>query len=486
LAIPFFNLQGQLVRRFIRLKPDNPRVERKNSLDGKEKLKPIKYESPLRKPGFPSSLPYFPPICLEGIRDRNQPLLITEGEKKSCAAAQLGFPTIGLIGVWGWMQKRPRDKNDRPHGPRELLPQLENVPWSGRVVYIVFDSDAVENSNIQLAERCLAEILRLKGVEVIIVRLPPGPIGGDGTRSKLGLDDFLCLHGKKALQDLLANSREYVSQFFSPLKIKEKNGHGEKLGHSSPHGGNLGHGIDGGNLGASKSLALGPAGQRIRSAANSAGRCPRAFTPLFQALEDPRRGLAWETGCRTLNCPVCRLRRICRWLNHFVQILSHQVKLFMWKGRVSEWPAKRRWLGRHNGKFLRVTGELSIVVSDVSVREGQPINPETALETLAEGMEKAKGRRPFSASRAWKMDEVSGKSRKYRCRGKVRCGGFPQLLAALDERGIRPTISEVNGGRMATWSAPEDWPDEQINCLYQTLEQAPIPEPQPRREVFTI
>jgi hypothetical protein len=41
-------------------------------------------------------------------------------------------------------------EEDRAAGAR---PHLAAVPWAGRPVFVVFDSDAIGNENIKLAER---------------------------------------------------------------------------------------------------------------------------------------------------------------------------------------------------------------------------------------------------------------------------------------------------------------------------------------------
>lgn len=116
-----------------------------------------------------------------------EPLLITEGEKKSLAGCLAGYPVIGLGGVFNWVKKGG-----------ELLPALANIVWEGRDVYIVFDSDAATNPNIQLAEARLVEELQHKrGARCYLVRLP------SDKASKVGLDDYLVSHGAPAFAELL-------------------------------------------------------------------------------------------------------------------------------------------------------------------------------------------------------------------------------------------------------------------------------------------
>jgi DNA polymerase I-like protein with 3'-5' exonuclease and polymerase domains len=184
LAIPFPTAEGKL-NGFARLKPDTPRASPK---DGS----PVRYESPRGK----GNRAYFPPGTLAVLSDPTKTLLITEGEKKAARSDQDGFPTIGLVGVYGWQKKR-----ENKEAPRELIPDLESVIWKGRTVYIVFDSDAAEKKTVRSAEWHLAEVLMAKGAAVKIARLPSGPEG-----EKVGLDDYLLTHNADDLREVLEHA----------------------------------------------------------------------------------------------------------------------------------------------------------------------------------------------------------------------------------------------------------------------------------------
>ena len=180
---------------YCRLKPDNPR---------KSKGKKIKYEAPVGEPAHT----YFPPNTIDALRDVDQPLIITEGEKKAIKANLEGFPTIGISGVWSWQMKREPGGHGRRKGKRRLIDDLEAIEWSGRKVYIVFDSDAATNPNIEWAEWRLAKCLQEKGAIVKIVRLPQGEAGDNGEPAKVGLDDFLKANSPEDLKNLTRKSKE--------------------------------------------------------------------------------------------------------------------------------------------------------------------------------------------------------------------------------------------------------------------------------------
>ncbi len=165
------NLNG-----YARFKPDTPRKDRNG--------KPIKYESPRGQPNHV----YIPPGTVAALSDSSVTLLATEGEKKSLAADQAGFKCLGLVGVFGWKDS----KRER------LIPDLELIEWKGRQVRIVFDSDITSNLNVLDAECRLAAQLTNHGAIVKVIRLPDGPNG-----EKLGLDDFLVMHGVDKLWELI-------------------------------------------------------------------------------------------------------------------------------------------------------------------------------------------------------------------------------------------------------------------------------------------
>jgi hypothetical protein len=170
LVLPYRDLTTGAFNGFARVKPRWPRVR-----EGK----PVKYEQPAGE----ASRAYFPKSCLDGLRGGDGPIFITEGEKKALATSQLGLDTIGLGGVWCWKKK----------GSDELIPDLAGVPWTSRVVYIVFDHDPAERTrrNVATAAVRLARALRKAGTkEVYQVELPRGPDG------KQGVDDFLVAQGE--------------------------------------------------------------------------------------------------------------------------------------------------------------------------------------------------------------------------------------------------------------------------------------------------
>jgi len=165
--------------------------------------KPAKYGQPAGSP----VAAYFPPDGLmmtyiktpwsRILKNVNEPLYITEGEFKAASGVIHGFPTIGLGGVYSFQQsKRGID----------FLPELEEVEWKERRVYVVYDSDIVSKPEVQQALNVLCAKLTERGAVPKVVRLPSSVYG---SAKKYGLDDFLVERGAKAFKALVESAEEY-------------------------------------------------------------------------------------------------------------------------------------------------------------------------------------------------------------------------------------------------------------------------------------
>lgn len=132
-------------------------------------------------------LPYFPPLSgikwASIIQDVTTPLILTEGEKKAAAACKAGLLCVGLGGVWSWRSKKYEV---------ELLPELKQIKWDKREVFLAFDSDLERNIHVLYAARAFAQTLLKYGAKVVQVRIPSGESG-----ENIGLDDWLLLNKPK-------------------------------------------------------------------------------------------------------------------------------------------------------------------------------------------------------------------------------------------------------------------------------------------------
>jgi hypothetical protein len=145
LVIPTFSPSGATG---FRLRPNNP-------------ISPgRKYEQPY---GVGSILDVHP-FNLERVRNLGVELWVTEGEKTADSLASRGECVISIPGVHNFAVK---DSNGV-----EGLPCWDYVPLQGRTVNVVFDSDTLTNSSIQLALERLVALLEGKGASPYVVYLP--------------------------------------------------------------------------------------------------------------------------------------------------------------------------------------------------------------------------------------------------------------------------------------------------------------------------
>ena len=154
------------------------------------------------------------------------------GRKKSLKATQDGFPCIGLTGVDCWHMRKSS----------ALLPDLDRIQWTGRVAYIVFDSDLAKNETSAENATLLADQLGRRGAKVKVVYLPPGTNG-----DKVGLDDFLVANGKSAFFKLLESAEEPIAanpdELRQPAKDMDAATEAAALLEKSKHDGHSPHSV---------------------------------------------------------------------------------------------------------------------------------------------------------------------------------------------------------------------------------------------------
>lgn len=188
LLIPYFKLNGKPSSFF--------RVRYLGKLPGWDGMSshPQRYDQPART----LNEVYLPPLMKDRTweqvsKDASIEVLITEGELKAAAGTAAGFPTMGLGGVDTWQAKKQG---------LGFLPALDAFKWKGRVVWVVFDSDAAIKPAVASAQRRLLRELLERGARPNILTLPPGPRG-----EKQGLDDYLLTGGK--IETLISNAPSF-------------------------------------------------------------------------------------------------------------------------------------------------------------------------------------------------------------------------------------------------------------------------------------
>lgn len=182
LMFPFFNQHGVRIEHTVARPSDS---------------RPAKYVQPKDK----ECCAYFPPLRIvrKALNKPGESLLITEGILKALAATQAGVPCIGLMGVWNWLIKITRDDGTVE---RVLIKDLARIDWKNRIVVIAFDFDTKRKPNVRYAEAELARVLTELGANVVILKLPPGPIDLEtGTPEKTGLDDFIVRVGEECFRE---------------------------------------------------------------------------------------------------------------------------------------------------------------------------------------------------------------------------------------------------------------------------------------------
>jgi hypothetical protein len=180
--LPYFKLDGSVDEGFYRFRLLQTQPSRGFAAITEEPKKPRRYTQPLNT----QCGVYLPPLFDDSwaviAKNPEIEIIITEGELKAACACKVGFPTIGLGGVYNWRSSKQK---------QELLPILEKFNWLGRKVVICFDSDAMTNPMVRMAASRLAYILAMRGAHVKFAHIPEGEEAEDGTRKKQGLDDFI-------------------------------------------------------------------------------------------------------------------------------------------------------------------------------------------------------------------------------------------------------------------------------------------------------
>ncbi|MGE5446103.1 MAG: DUF3854 domain-containing protein [Ignavibacteriales bacterium] len=146
-----FNIGGYWIR--------YPNVPGYYRLKLREKIGDVKYLSPKDGGNHAYILPQVQEIAKDYKPDRA--LFFTEGEKKAVKATLEGFPTIGLSGVWNFKDSESN-----------FLTELDQIVWTDRTVYIVFDSDITQKHSVKHAEIRLAVEITNRGGIPFSIRLP--------------------------------------------------------------------------------------------------------------------------------------------------------------------------------------------------------------------------------------------------------------------------------------------------------------------------
>jgi len=128
--------------------------------------------------------------ALNAHNDIAVPYFVVEGAKKALAIEQVGLASFSTSGVWNW----------RSSG--RTCERLAQINLTGRIVYIIFDSDKYTNEHVMRAEKRLAQTLVSFGATVRIVNLDPA--------FGKGADDQLLRLGEDGFQYYVDNAVDYI------------------------------------------------------------------------------------------------------------------------------------------------------------------------------------------------------------------------------------------------------------------------------------
>ncbi|MDT7690173.1 MAG: hypothetical protein QOE46_2932 [Acidobacteriota bacterium] len=204
-----YTLPGCDSTREYRLRRDKPELEQKADGTLKEK---DKYLSP---PGRGNLLYFVPGISPECLKNRNLPVAITEGEKKTLALYRLAqhesqglqFMPVGLGGVWNWrgVISKANDEKGVRRDVKGVISDFSLITWNGRTVFIIFDSNVATNDSVSAARLQLGNELKRRGATVHFVDLPQI----DGLN---GVDDLLGIKGPEYVLSLIEAAEPHTEE----------------------------------------------------------------------------------------------------------------------------------------------------------------------------------------------------------------------------------------------------------------------------------
>lgn len=103
---------------------------------------------------------YIPMPAAAVLHDTTKPLIFTEGEKKAAKACQQGYATIGLGGLWNWIQ------NGKP------IDELDQIDFTNRATFLIPDSDAWQRNELARPVTAFGHEIQSRGARLRILKIP--------------------------------------------------------------------------------------------------------------------------------------------------------------------------------------------------------------------------------------------------------------------------------------------------------------------------
>jgi hypothetical protein len=230
---------------------------------------------------------------------------------------------------------------------------------------------------------------------------------------------------------------------------------------------------------------LGPATQEVLARGKILRPCPKHYVPLLQGRSNTHIGLALRVDCRLYSCPVCGLRRRCRWLLHFMGIFELQTALYAAQVSTDRLDALTRHVRRQEADYLAVwqSDDRILFIASCEFAEARLVSALEAAELVASALQNLNTtkNRPISTSRAWALYDHRAEA-DYVRRGAAPKGRFSLVVQRLNRSRLEPTISEADHGARADWLFPGDWCDERIEWFYEGLSSPPRVEEEEEEE----
>jgi putative DNA primase/helicase len=194
IAFPYYShITGRRVT--ARVRRDNPEVE-----DGRPKNKYVSAYGDGRHL-------YFPPDAWSKLQAQTTPIVLVESEKATLALTAWAQRTgtdllpVGMGGCWGWRGRIGKAEGIDGSRVDVTGPLPDLTVCDGRTVYLLLDSNASTNGNVQAARNALAKELSKRECTVGLCNLPEVP-GVNGP------DDYIEASGDEAMTVIFEEADE--------------------------------------------------------------------------------------------------------------------------------------------------------------------------------------------------------------------------------------------------------------------------------------
>jgi hypothetical protein len=153
---------------------------------------------------------YVVPGAADALQDNETAIVLIEAEKSALALTAFAQRTgrklfaVGMGGCYGWRGRIGKAPTPSGHLVDERGPSADLWVCDGRTVYVLLDSNATTNANVQQAQAALVRELAGRNCTVLVCTLPTM----DGVN---GPDDYLGACGDESMVRVLDSARPAVA-----------------------------------------------------------------------------------------------------------------------------------------------------------------------------------------------------------------------------------------------------------------------------------